>query len=204
MNALNLQSITAGIHRCFFAVKFHSEITDYLDGIIRSLRVHNADIRWITPATMHLTLRVLGEIPDGQLDAIRQLPGQKEFLGFDLGARGLGAFPSLKSPSVFWAGVDGQDPDDLKRLLELQEATERWSQMIGLKPEGRRYRAHVTLGRVRRPGAGLKELVNDITVRDCQSSYCPVTELLLMRSNQGDKGAEYEVLERWKLGEGKV
>jgi 2'-5' RNA ligase len=199
MDTLSTQSITPPLHRCFFAVKFHSEITGYLDGIIRQLQAHGADIRWVSRENMHLTLRFLGEITEGQLEGVRQLPGQKEFAGFTLGVRGLGAFPSLRSPSVFWGGVDGKDREDVTRLLELQGATEEWSQGIGLAPERRRYRAHVTLGRVRRPGAGLKELVNDITVRECESGYFPVTEFLLMRSNPA--GGEYEVVERWKLRE---
>lgn len=196
----NFSAYPKPLHPCFFAVKFSAEIHDYLATIINSLRAHGADVAWTPQRNVHLTLRFLGELTDQQLRQATQLPdGTVLPLGFRLRAAGLGAFPALRSARVLWAGVEGETPEDRQRLGELQQLTEGWARQIGLAPEGRRYTPHITLGRVRNPSAGLRAVVDAMTVGECLSPFCTIAELLLMRSTLTERGAEYEVVGRWRV-----
>jgi 2'-5' RNA ligase len=189
-----------GEHRCFYAVKFSPEVVSYLLSLISDLKRHDADVRWTREENLHLTLRFLGEITDEQLALAGTLPAAlRPEGGFQLGAHGLGAFPSLRNASVLWAGVEGRERSDTDALLRIQGATEGWAQQLGLPPERRRYSPHITLGRVRRPGPGLRSLINELTVRDCDSGFCTIGELVLMRSTLGGDGAQYDVVGKWTL-----
>ncbi|MEO1695440.1 MAG: RNA 2',3'-cyclic phosphodiesterase, partial [Pseudomonadota bacterium] len=59
--------------------------------------------------------------------------------------KGLGMFGS-KEPTALWAAVA-----NTPQLETLQAATERVARAVGLKPETRNFRPHVTLARLRRP-----------------------------------------------------
>jgi RNA 2',3'-cyclic 3'-phosphodiesterase len=189
-----------GEHRCFYAIKFSPEVAGYLLSLIGDLKRHDADVRWTREENLHLTLRFLGEITEEQLAQAGKFPAMLQSEGaFQLGAHGLGAFPSLRNASVLWAGVQGRQQRDTDALLRIQAQTEGWAQQLGLPPERRRYSPHITLGRVRRPGPGLRSLINELTVRDCDSGFCSISELVLMRSTLGGDGARYDVVGRWTI-----
>lgn len=193
---------SGALHRCFYAVQFPGEITSYLASIIEQLKRHRADVRWVPARNIHLTLRFLGEITSSQLEQAMN-PGE-DMLPIRLvrlRASGLGAFPLLRAPRVFWAGVEGGSQEDMDRLLHLQGRTEQWSQKLGLEPERRRYAPHITLGRIGRPSDGLKELTDDIIGRECLSPYCSIESIVLMRSTLTRAGSIYEVVRRWELAQ---
>jgi 2'-5' RNA ligase len=176
-------------------------INRYLAEIISELRSHGASVSWTPEANLHITLRFLGDITAGQLDEARTLlAAEGDHQGFDLRAEGLGAFPLLRAPRIFWAGVAGGTQQDTDRLLHLQARTEQWARRIGLPAENRRYAPHITLGRVRRPLTALKELTDDVIGRACHSETCHIAELLLLRSRLTPKGSIYEVEGRGSLG----
>jgi RNA 2',3'-cyclic 3'-phosphodiesterase len=187
------------LHRCFYALRFEEPTIAYLSETIAALRRHGADVGWVRDANLHLTLRFLGEITDVQLERALTVPDAASVGAFALAAEGLGAFPGLRNAKVIWAGVSSPTLEERSRLEELQSRTERWAREIGLPPENRRYRAHVTLGRVRRPGENLRELIDDVTTRDCSSPPSRITSVVLLRSTLGSGGSVYEELGAWKL-----
>ncbi len=194
---------SGSLHRCFYALTFGGEITSYLSSIITELQQHHADVRWVPDRNIHLTLRFLGEITSEQLDAARTIPNANiPPHALSLCARGLGAFPLLRAPRIFWAGIDGESQEDMDRLLHLQRRSEEWARAIGVPPEYRRYVPHITLGRVAQPSEGLKGLTDDIIGRECQSAYSRIAEIVLFRSRLASTGPSYEIMERWSLGEG--
>lgn len=193
-----LTSGPAGLHRCFYALRFGVEVNAYLATIIEALKQHRADVRWVPSRNIHLTLRFLGELTDAQFEKARTIPAIPRSGDLSLRARGLGAFPLMRAPRVIWAGVEGETRHDTDRLLQLQGMTEEWARRIGLPPENRGYSPHITLGRVARPSPGLHELTNDIISRECQSDYSRIGEIVLMRSVLSG-GARYEDVGRYEV-----
>lgn len=106
-------------------------------------------IAWIEPEKLHLTLRFLGpRDPEFQEKLARELTGVvvQPFL---IALQGLGVFPQKGPPSVLWAGLAPVDP----RLFQLYQKLEALLMALGVEPERRRYRPHVTLARCTRKAA---------------------------------------------------
>ena len=199
--APNLPTEQVELYRTFYAIRLSPQINEYLAGIISELRTHGASVSWTPPQNLHITLRFLGDLTAEQLELARSLPSLEEaHRGFALRAEGLGAFPLLRAPRIFWAGVAGETREDMDRLLHLQGRTEEWARRSGVPAENRRFAPHITVGRVRRPFTGLKELTNDIIGRTCHSETCTVGSLALMRSTLTPEGSIYEVEREWELG----
>lgn len=184
------------LHRCFYALRFEEPTITYLSSLIETLRAHGADVAWVREENLHLTLRFLGELSDIQLARALAAPHERIVDSFELAAQGLGAYPGLRNAKVIWAGVGSPTPNGRSRLEELQSHTEQWARASGIPPEHRRFRPHITLGRIRRPGDRLRELIDDITTRECQSPVSGIRSVVLLRSGAG--GA-YEEVGGWQI-----
>lgn len=101
--------------------------------------------RWRTPEQMHITLRFFGEVEEvvaADLDlALTGLAAE----ALELRLEGVGCFGEGQDIRSLWAGVAASEP--LKRLASRCETAAR---RMGLKPEGRVYRPHLTLAYLRR------------------------------------------------------
>jgi 2'-5' RNA ligase len=91
-------------------------------------------------------MKFLGECPEAAipslLDALAGVARSYDPVPLELG--GLNAFPNLRQPRVVWLGVTA-DP----KLELLHHDLETACAALGYPVEGRAYRPHVTLGRVR-------------------------------------------------------
>ena len=102
--------------------------------------------RWRTGQQLHVTLRFFGEVRE---DVARDLDAELSILGgrpFDLVLEGAGAFGEGGDIHAVWAGV-AENPE----LRRLARACETAARRVGLKPETRNYRPHVTLAYLRHP-----------------------------------------------------
>ncbi|CAN7500873.1 RNA 2',3'-cyclic phosphodiesterase [Phenylobacterium sp. LjRoot225] len=102
--------------------------------------------RWRTAAQLHLTLRFFGEVRE---DLARDLDLELSTLGggpFEIVLEGVGAFGEGGDVNTIWAGV--AENAQLRRLAKACEAAAR---RVGLKPDKRHYRPHVTLAYLRHP-----------------------------------------------------
>lgn len=135
--------------RTFIAIELSDEFKTQLAEAQARLKARSPgrSVKWVNPEGIHLTLKFLGNVPAGQIPAIsgaieRAVAGHS---AFDIHLAGLGCFPDLNRPRVIWVGMEG----DLEALEALQRAVEKELHALGYPPEGRRFTAHLTLGRVR-------------------------------------------------------
>ena len=61
--------------RAFIAISFPPHIQDHLEQVSRQLRDNLAGVpvRWVPVKNMHLTLKFLGNIPEGNLDILQNV-----------------------------------------------------------------------------------------------------------------------------------
>jgi 2'-5' RNA ligase len=183
--------------RTFVALPIPQESQKALDKAQGLLRATKADVRWISAASIHLTLKFLGEIdPETLLGITRALRESVQAHGrFTLCLRGLGAFPGLVAPRIVWCGIEGET-----HILEtLQKDVESVCARFGFPREQRVFRPHLTLGRVRGK-RNLQRLVECIKITSvCENSF-EATGINLYKSTLTPGGAVYDVLERLPLG----
>ncbi len=183
------------LHRCFIAVRPCDRAVEYIGSVIDSLRSHQANVKWVSRQNVHLTLRFLGEIDDVQLAALRDTMWDESALdGFTLRLRGLGAFPSMRSPKVLWTGVEGEHQSDLDALLHVHGRAERWARGVGVAPENRKFEPHVTIGRVRMPPTNVRALMADLGGRECTSPWCRISAIDLVESTLTPTGSIYRTI----------
>ena len=128
--------------RLFAALSIPEEIGQAL--MRRQAGVEGA--RWRPLDALHVTLRFFGDIRE---DIARDLDSEMVTLrgqAFDLELSGVGAFGEGPDLHVLWAGV--AENEALRRLAKACEIAAR---RVGLKPETRVYRPHLTLAYLRHP-----------------------------------------------------
>jgi 2'-5' RNA ligase len=116
----------------------------------RALQTRQAGIegaRWRPLEALHVTLRFYGEL---RQDVARDLDAELMAVSgrpFSIRLEGAGAFNDAQGEiNAVWAGV--AESAELRRLADACETAAR---RVGLKPEKRVYRPHVTLAYLRRP-----------------------------------------------------
>ena len=174
--------------RSFIAIELPLVIRSALAELQQELKRCNADIRWVKPDNIHLTLKFLGEVKedriDGIVEGIRDVCGRAGQLRLEV--RGLGAFPNRRSPRVLWVDILG---DGL--LAGLQRDIEEAMTLADFKAEKRGYTPHLTIGRFRslREKDHLFERIGQLS--DNSIGFMDVKSVTLMRSDPGLSGAEY-------------
>ncbi|MBU1355941.1 MAG: RNA 2',3'-cyclic phosphodiesterase [Candidatus Edwardsbacteria bacterium] len=177
--------------RCFIALELPPDTQSMLGGIIGQLKTSGADVKWVDPANIHLTLKFLGEIPEaGVLRtglALNTLKGKLKAIDSGLGV--LGAFPSVDRPKVIWAGLS-QGAEEIK---EIYREVERLTADISEENKGREFNPHLTLGRVR-SDKNLQQLKEAIKQADILQKGFEFNRLVLMKSTLTREGAIYSEL----------
>lgn len=182
--------------RAFIAIDLAPEIKAVLRELVRALRATRADVRWVEPEGMHLTLKFLGEIDDARAGRVGEvLAGTgRRHPAFPLRLEGTGAFPGDRAPRVFWAGVvAGPELGALHADLEGSLAAE------GFEPEAREFRPHLTLGRVKGPGR-LREAAAELEKRRAETFGAMTARRIgLVESRLGPGGPVYRIVHEAEL-----
>lgn len=155
--------------------------------------------RWVKAEQMHITLRFFGWIATPQVEElITILPAIcLAHPPFTLCCESLGAFPNLRQPRVFWAGLKG----DLVEAAALQNEISSATSGFGEPPEDRPFKPHLTLARLKNPERSLVADLEEAISRGFQiDEPWNVTDLLLMQSHLSPQGSTYETIRSFKLG----
>lgn len=180
--------------RAFVAVELPESVRRGLAGEIHRLEemVEQDTVRFVRSEGIHLTLKFLGEVPAGKVDAVgRALDQAAAQVGpFEATAGGFGAFPNATRPRVLWVGVG--DPSG--SLSRLQSTVERTLAPLGFKAEPRPFHPHLTLGRVRRESSRSDERALGSSLEGheiAELGRWQVRECALMKSDLRPQGAVY-------------
>ncbi len=133
--------------RTFIAIELPEQIIDSIGRIQERLQDYGFKVRWVRPQNIHLTLKFLGNIQKVQTEKIHQaiFESARGFAPISIAAKGIGAFPSIKRPRVIWVGLAGQ----INQLQKLQKALDEKLAANGFPKEKRKFKGHLTLGRVK-------------------------------------------------------
>lgn len=190
--------------RAFIAIELPEDIRQKLDELEKKIQAHAGEaarkaVRWVPANNMHLTLKFLGEVSSGNVEALAGMLRSEagRHASFDLTVGGLGAFPNLHRPRVIWVGV--QAPVELSSL---QKAIEGETRQLGYPTEDRPFSPHLTLGRIAqnaRPEevAQIARGVEDVQVGEL--GRVRVERMHLFRSDLHPSGSIYTSLYNFQL-----
>ena len=182
--------------RTFIALPLPDEWIGQLAETIAELsRALPYGVRWVSPSGIHLTLKFLGatdsRIVPRVMDAIADNFAEASPPLLSLSV--LGTFPGGRNPRVIWAGVSG----GAEGLEDLHHRAEQAVSGLGWSEDGRPFRPHLTLGRVRdRVNARQRQAMSDAVARarlPAIRSWRPDT-VRLYRSELTPRGALYSSL----------
>ncbi len=189
--------------RLFVAIDLSPDLRESLRMSINHLKsiVGSTQVRWVNPEGVHLTLKFLGETPSNRIEEIsgvlKRIASQHSIFTFHVSI--FGCFPNWKKPNVFWVGV--QEPTG--ELEKLCNRMEKAFKDLGYPQEGRAFKPHLTLGRIRK-GRNFAELV-DLTsqLEKIQIDHVgtqEVRDFCFFSSELRPAGAVYTKLAGYELG----
>jgi 2'-5' RNA ligase len=193
--ALELEPATAGeIHAAVAPLR----LTSAPPGTADSPRSPERALAWVPAHKLHLTVKFLGDGDDARVAALAAATDRvaARHRSLDITLAGVGAFPNFRRPRVVWLGAEGES-----RLELLHHDVEVAAADLGYEVEGRPFRPHVTLARVRQPlsadqARALARAARAVTY----SAIAFVDRLTLFDSATGESGAHYRRLHVATLG----
>jgi 2'-5' RNA ligase len=183
--------------RLFIAIGIPVHTKREIGELLDILKKFDADVKWIPPENIHLTLKFLGSASENLLTDIRKalLPIISSYEPFYITIQSTGVFPNEKYPRVLWIGIVDSD-----LLKSLRDRIERSLALLGFQRDDKDFHPHLTLGRVR-DKKGMIPLMQEFRqFRDRRFGDFLVDRVELMKSDLKPSGAEYASLYSMPLG----
>jgi 2'-5' RNA ligase len=182
--------------RLFAAVKIHPspEFLKMYNTLRANLRF--ADIKWVKPEIIHVTLKFFGETEERKIPEIskvlKTVAGRHERFTAEL--VNVGIFGSTYDPRVIWFGMQKAEP-----LKLLGEDVLRSVEQIGWERDRQNFVPHLTIARIKQvPDKKLFQQFIDEN-RNAFIQEVSVAEFHLYESILLREGPVYKVLETYEL-----
>jgi len=182
----------------FVALPLPEAVKEDLAEFLEPRQEAGPDWRWTAPEQWHLTLAFLPEVADRHTDELleRLERAAKRRKPLVLRVAGAGAFPHAGHAKVLWAGLE----HDGEELMRLAGGVRSAAAKSGIRVDGARFHAHLTLARLGRPA----DVTRWLRVLDPYAGPpWQAREVALIASylGQGPNGrARHDVQEIFRLG----
>ena len=120
------------------------ELLDPMEGV--------AGVRWQDADNLHITLRFIGDVSRHQADDLACALADVASRDFAVALQGVGHFETKGRPTAIFARVAPSPA-----LADLQQRVENACNRAGFAGETRKFIPHVTLGRLNRSSADIRE-----------------------------------------------
>ncbi len=183
--------------RSFLAINPPENVLDHLVELQFRLRqsVH-APVAWTKRPQLHLTMKFIGEVEADSVSVLRAALASHPVLpSFDLRATALEIFPPRGPSRILAVKLVSFSTEHLEALHRLLEDV---CVGLGVVRESRRFRPHVTVGRLRIPCRMPDAVHMDVALAFPGPTFRPLS-FDLMKSTLAAAGATYECLHRFEL-----
>ncbi|MFA7621547.1 MAG: RNA 2',3'-cyclic phosphodiesterase [Aminobacteriaceae bacterium] len=182
--------------RTFLCIELSAEAKRALHRATADLRDSLGSLKWVSPESLHVTLKYLGELGEEKVEGVarsfEQAFSSAGLASFVLYCGNLGAFPRFERARVLIVHLLGE----LAPMALLASMAEESAAAYGVTREKHLFTPHITLARARSPhplspddrfpGRRIEWLANSVT---------------MMKSDLSPSGSIYTPLKRWKLGD---
>ena len=137
-------------HRAFLALDLSQEVRGRIMKLEEEVGRARGDVKLVAAENLHVTMKFLGAIGDGGVEAVQEVMRSVRWKPFPMEAKGTGVFPNPRMARVLWVGVGAGSEDVVAVFRQLEAGLAR----AGF-PRERDFTPHITIGRVRSArGAG--------------------------------------------------
>jgi 2'-5' RNA ligase len=185
--------------RTFVALGLDQAIRDRTVALQDTLAQTGAEVKWVEPENLHVTLLFLGEVDEREvLDVCRAVGDCASARApFALSVEKTGSFPNPRRPRTLWVGVG----EGTQEVVALHDALESVLLDLGCyRREDRQYTPHITLGRVRSEQPNQKLVAALAKHSGWQGGRMVVREVQVLSSELHSEGPVYTVLSRGRFG----
>jgi 2'-5' RNA ligase len=193
--------------RAFLAVELSQELRAELAAVQQELKhriepemKRNMRISWAQPASIHLTMKFLGDMDEQVIDPLRAALEQAigGHIAVNVPLERLGVFPRLQSPRVLWVGPseNWERGAEAKGVAEIHGAIEEACEGLRFLRETRPFSPHLTLARIRvgERHVGVALAKGGVLDRPLSSGSLAVESVVLMKSELKPTGSVYTKL----------
>jgi RNA 2',3'-cyclic 3'-phosphodiesterase len=128
--------------RIFVGIDLENAIRNKIARFLEGVSGFTPEARWVTPESLHITLKFIGEQKPEQVALIGQRLRKIESKMIEIKVSGYGFFPTAKAPRVFWIGIHAEPT-----LSELAANIDKATGELGVPREARAFSPHLTLAR---------------------------------------------------------
>lgn len=176
------------MHRLFVAL----DPPEDLSARLAALSTDELNGRWVPAGNHHLTLKFIGRVDTSMRDRVAEALSGISQAAPRISLREISVFPNWRRPSVLVILVD-EDP----ALMQLQRTVEDELHQLGIAREGRPYRPHITLARLKDAApSAVRAYANRTEIQ--ADSFSPGV-FRLYESNLSPRGATYTSLSDFPL-----
>ncbi|MCX6769564.1 MAG: RNA 2',3'-cyclic phosphodiesterase [Candidatus Micrarchaeota archaeon] len=143
-------------------------------------------VKVLPPDNWHLTLKFLGEVPDGKVKEIEAALATVRFSPFTVSLSGAGAYPNENFPRAIWVGGKSEGAEELAKKVEEALAP------LGLPADDKKFSVHLTVARSKSAGD-----IYDFLQKTRKVCEWEARSFTLMRSALLPQGAKYEALKEY-------
>ena len=196
--------------RAFLAVQLSEQLRTTLAAIQSELKrrmthelSREASLSWVRPASLHLTVKFLGDIDEGLVTPLRDAMASTlaRHRAIQIPLHRLGVFPRPQQPRVLWIGPldNWASSEDAARLTALHREVDACCASLNLAPDTRHLSAHLTLARIKAGHHTVAQALarSGAMDRPFGATSLPVGAIALMRSELKPTGSIYTML--WEL-----
>jgi 2'-5' RNA ligase len=193
--------------RAFLAVELSQELRAKLATLQQELKQsiepelkRGTRISWVQPASLHLTIKFLGETDEQMINPLRAAVEQAigSQMAVNVPLERLGGFPRPQSPRVLWVGPseNWEKGIDAKRITEIHATIEQACEDLRFLRESKLFSPHLTMARIktgeRHVGVSLAQ--SGVLDRPLLLGSLAVESVALMKSELKPTGSVYTKL----------
>ena len=157
-------------------------------------------VRWVSTENLHLTLRFLGLLPPSRIGALGEAVDAAAVgrAPFEVALAGAGSFPGDRRPRAIWLGIErgAEELGLISRALDVALVH------IGMAPDDRPFRPHLTVARTDAAGSSGSTAVA-AALREAAAAWrvdFTADRVVLYRSHLGGGSPRYEQVHEVVLG----
>ena len=188
--------------RAFLALPLAEAFESSVRPVVQKLKAQYPEVKWVEPSQIHVTLHFFGGIESKDIARISEgvIPVTQKTKPLHLSLYGMGGFPNLERARVIWVGIEGPISPTQGKLAKaealtgLQASLEGQFKARGFECEGRLFKPHLTLGRIRE---GKRIFFKAIEFGPTEIKQ--VSEIILFKSVLSSAGPKYEKIQTFPL-----